>query len=116
MASEDPLVRISRALISVGYSLFSHGVSDALILYESSYRNQVDANRENSYQGTPSTPIPKLAKNTKKKETATIPNLYESPRPVSEMANTIAITIQQVQQAAAEHIITLRRPYRSMMK
>jgi len=56
-------------------------------------------------QGTPSTPIPKLAKKRKKNETATMPSLYELP-PFAESPREIAMTIQHVEHAAAEHIIT----------
>jgi hypothetical protein len=56
-------------------------------------------------QGTPSTPIPKLAKKRKKNETATIPSLYELP-PFAERPSEMAMTIQQVEHAAAEHIMT----------
>lgn len=87
MARAAPLARNASAFTSVGYS-----------------------------QGTPSTPIAKLAKKAKKKLTATMPSLYELPLPVSDSPTLIAITTQQIEQAVAEVIMTLRRPYRSITK
>ena len=60
--------------------------------------------------GTPSTPIANDAKKTKKKLTATMPNLYESPCPFSERPRAIAMMVQQRLHAAAEVIMTRRRP------
>jgi len=55
--------------------------------------------------GTPSTPIPKLAKKTKKNETATMPSLYSLP-PLAERPSAMAIMTQQSEHAQAEAIIT----------
>ena len=49
--------------------------------------------------------MPKLAKKTKKNDTATMPSLYSSP-PCAESPRAMAMTIQQVEQAAAETIMT----------
>ena len=54
-------------------------------------------------------PIPNEAKNKKKKATATDPKTYESP-PFSDNPIEIAMPIQQIEQAAAEHIMTFLLP------
>jgi hypothetical protein len=59
--------------------------------------------------------MPKLAKKMKKNDTVTIPSLYESP-PASVWPWDAAMTIQQMEHAAAEVIMTFRRPKRSMTK
>ena len=75
--------------------------------------------------------MPKLAKKTKKKDTATMPSLYSLP-PLAEMPREMAMMIQHIEQAAAETIMTcpnvklcithsseeptFRRPYLSITK
>jgi len=103
IANEAPLVRISRALISV------------LLVVSKVLSTEQEANTYGYSHGTPRTPIPKEAKKTKKNDTATTPSLYSSP-PAADRARAIDMTIQQMEHAAAEHIITVRRPYRSMTK
>jgi hypothetical protein len=94
MASEAPFDLISSALILAQLVYVRYAGTERLQTHSVGYNH-----------GTPRTPIPKLAKKTKKKDTATIPNLYSLP-PFAERPSAMAMTTQQSEHAKAEAIMT----------